>query len=61
MTNDAATPHDTVVALMQGAVPERKDEIKFLWDKYNPDVVRLVFYFVWKRRLRRFKFDHSRM
>jgi len=39
MTNDAMTPRDTVIALMQGTVPERKDEIASLWQKYAPDVV----------------------
>ncbi len=39
MTDDAATPRDTVIALMEGTVPERKDEIASLWKKYNPDVV----------------------
>ena len=39
MTDDAATPRDTVIAHMEGTVPERKGEIASLWQKYNPDVV----------------------
>jgi hypothetical protein len=39
MTDDAVTPKDTVIALMEGTVPERKDDIASLWEKYNPDVV----------------------
>jgi hypothetical protein len=39
MTDDAATPKDAVIALMEGTVPERKDEIADVWKTYNPDVV----------------------
>jgi Peptidase U49 len=39
MTDDVVTPQQTVIALMLGAVPERKDEIETLWTKYNPDVL----------------------
>ncbi len=39
MTDDAVTPKDTVIALMEETVPERKDEIAALWKRYNPDVI----------------------
>ncbi|MEH2550760.1 hypothetical protein V1283_007405 [Bradyrhizobium sp. AZCC 2262] len=39
MTNGAVTPRDTLVALMQGAVPERQAETEALWETDNPEVV----------------------
>jgi hypothetical protein len=33
------TPEDAVIFLTTGTVPERRDDIKALWERYNPDLV----------------------
>lgn len=35
----APSPEEIVAALMTGAVPERRDEIRALWKRYHPEVI----------------------
>jgi Peptidase U49 len=39
LMNDNVSPKDAVIFLMNGAVPERKDEIASLWARYPADVI----------------------